>query len=165
MSIGEKEFAGLIATHQRLIYKVCLMYARTHEERKDLFQEIVLQSWKSLNGFKGEAKFTTWLYRVALNTAISGLRKKSREPKNETLGDHHLNLSEQEEDRQDEVAGLHEAIRKLAEIDRAIMFLVLEEVPYEEIASLIGITQNNVRVKVSRIKMKLRKLLSNEVWN
>lgn len=137
------------------------MYESDPEARNDLFQEIVLQLWKSFPSFRGEAKITTWMYRIALNTAISGLRKKNRKLPTEDIHDRHLNISEnQEADHfEEDLQRLQWAIRQLSEIDRAMILMALEEVPYEEIAETIGITQNNVRVRMNRIRERLRKLM------
>jgi len=158
---GEKNFVQLVKQHQGLIHKVALMYESDPEARNDLFQEIVLQLWKSFPSFRGEAKITTWMYRIALNTAISGLRRKNRKLPTEDIHDRHLNISEnQEADHfEEDLQRLQWAIRQLSEIDRAMILMALEEVPYEEIAETIGITQNNVRVRMNRIRERLRKLM------
>lgn len=156
----EKNFINLINEHQGLIHKVCMMYEHDPEVRNDLFQEIVLQLWKSFHSFRGEAKITTWMYRIALNTAISGFRKETRKVKTEDLKDEHFNLSDNRNDYKEEnFQKLQWAIRQLSEIDRAMIMMALEEVPYEEIAETIGISQNNVRVRMNRIREKLRKMI------
>jgi RNA polymerase sigma-70 factor, ECF subfamily len=158
----EKRFIGLINTHQGLIHKICIMYENDPDVRNDLFQEIVFQLWKSFSSFRGESKITTWMYRIALNTAISGFRKQTRNVKTEDLKEMHLNISDSwEYDGEEDIQRLHWAIRQLSEIERAMIMLALEEVPYEEIAETIGITQNNVRVRMNRIREKLKKLMSN----
>ncbi len=158
----EKRFISLINTHQGLIHKICIMYENDPDVRNDLFQEIVFQLWKSFSSFRGEAKITTWMYRIALNTAISGFRKQTRNVKTEDLKELHLNISDSwEYDGEEDIQRLHWAIRQLSEIERAMIMLALEEVPYEEIAETIGITQNNVRVRMNRIREKLKKLMSN----
>ena len=158
----EKKFISLINEHQGLIHKVCIMYQNDPEVRNDLFQEIVLQLWKSFSSFRGEAKITTWMYRIALNTAISGFRKQTRNVKTEDLKELHMNISDAwADDREEDIQRLHSAIRQLSEIERAMIMMALEEVPYEEIAETIGITQNNVRVRMNRIREKLKKLMSN----
>lgn len=161
MSSEEKNFVQLVKQHQGLIHKVALMYEADPEARNDLFQEIVLQLWKSFPTFRGEAKITTWMYRIALNTAISGLRRKHRKPPTEDIHDRHLNISETQETdhREEDLQRLQWAIRQLSEIDRAMILMALEEVPYEEIADTIGITQNNVRVRMNRIRERLRKFM------
>jgi RNA polymerase sigma-70 factor (ECF subfamily) len=137
------------------------MYESDQDARNDLFQEIVLQLWKSFSTFRGEAKITTWMYRIALNTAISGYRKQTRNPKTEDLQEMHFNISENTAayDREEDIQKLQWAIRQLSEIERAMIMMALEEVPYEEIAETIGITQNNVRVRMNRIREKLKKLM------
>ena len=156
----ETTFLQLVKEHQKMIHKICNLYGHTPHEREDLFQEIVVQLWKGYPGFRGDAKFSTWLYRVALNTAISGLRKKEKniayvDPSilPATFHDFNDNNPDQEQLQQ-----LYEAIRKLNEIDRAIVMLYLEDRSYEEMEEVLGITQNNLRVKMNRIKEKLRKL-------
>ena len=136
------------------------MYENDPDIRNDLFQEIVFQLWKSFSTFRGEAKITTWMYRIALNTAISGFRKQTRIVKTEDLRELHYNISDSwNEDRDEEMQRLQSAIRQLSEIERAMIMMALEEVPYEEIAETIGITQNNVRVRMNRIREKLKKLM------
>jgi RNA polymerase sigma-70 factor (ECF subfamily) len=158
--VDEKNFISLINEHQRLIHKVCFMYENDPEVRNDLFQEIVLQLWKSLPSFRGEAKITTWMYRIALNTAISGLRRQSRQVKTEDLRDLHLNITDSGgTDLEEKFQKLQWAIRQLTEIERAMIMMALEEISYEEIAETIGITQNNVRVRMNRIREKLKKLM------
>jgi len=158
--MGEKEFIELINQHQGLIHKVCIMYENDSEVRNDLFQEIVLQLWKSYKTFRGEAKITTWMYRIALNTAISGFRKHSRRLQTEDLKELHFNISDHwADEREEELQRLQSAIRQLSEIERAMIMMALEEVPYEDIAETIGITQNNVRVRMNRIREKLKKFM------
>ena len=136
------------------------MYEHDPEVRNDLFQEIVLQLWRSFPSFRGEAKITTWMYRIALNTAISGFRKQTRYVKTEDLQEVHFNISDYNGDeREEDFQRLQWAIRQLTEIERAMVMMALEEVPYDEIAETIGITQNNVRVRMNRIREKLRKLM------
>lgn len=156
----EKKFVELINDHQGLIYKVCIMYENDPEVRNDLFQEIVLQLWKSFPTFRGESKISTWMYRIALNTAISGFRKETRKVKTEDLKETHFNISETRDDSEENLQKLQWAIRQLSEIDRAMIMMALEEVPYEEIAETIGISQNNVRVRMNRIREKLRKMMT-----
>lgn len=157
----EKYFIELINEHQGLIHKVCMMYENDRDARNDLFQEIVLQLWKSFHTFRGDSKITTWMYHIALNTAISGLRKQTRKIQTQDLNDYHLNIAEREPDNPEEdFDKLQWAIRKLSEIDRAMIMMALDEVPYDEIAETMGITQNNVRVRMNRIREKLRKLMN-----
>lgn len=160
----EQRFINLINEHQGLVHKVCIMYENDPDARNDLFQEIVLQLWKSFHTFRGEAKISTWMYRIALNTAISGYRKQSRYVKTEDLREFHFNISEANSgnENEEDFQKLQWAIRQLSEVERAMIMMALEEVPYEEIAETIGITQNNVRVRMNRIREKLRKLMTAE---
>jgi RNA polymerase sigma-70 factor, ECF subfamily len=164
----EKKFIDLIKQHQGLIHKVCFMYEQDPDCRNDLFQEIVLQLWKSFPTFRGEAKITTWMYRIALNTAISGYRRQVRHIKTEDLNEKHFNISENytASDQEEDFQRLQAAIRQLSEIERAMIMMALEEIPYEEIAETIGITQNNVRVRMNRIREKLKRIMSKQqLWN
>lgn len=155
----EKQFKKDISEHEALLYKVCRLYAYTDADRQDLFQDIVIQLWLSYPKFKGQAKVSTWLYRVAINTAISGLRKKkdfitSYEPT--TLPDnlHDDNQSQAEEERWTQ---LYKAIEQLSQVEKAIVMLYMEERSYEEMEDILGINQGTLRVKMNRIKEKLRK--------
>ena len=167
MTADEKKFIKLINEHQGLIHKVCIMYESDCDVRNDLFQEIVLQLWKSFNSFRGDSKITTWMYRIALNTAISGYRKQTRNVKTEDLHEIHFNISEpySSEDGEENVKRLQWAIRQLSDIERAMVMMALEEISYDEIAETIGITQNNVRVRMNRIREKLRRIMSAQHGN
>jgi RNA polymerase sigma factor (sigma-70 family) len=161
---AEKEFERHITEHKPLLYKVCRMYAATDADRQDLFQEIVIQLWKAYPGFKGKARFSTWLYRVAINTAITGLRKKknlitSYEPASlpEQPGDEEPGPAEAERLQQ-----LYAAIGQLSEVEKAIVMLYMEDHSYTEMEDILGISQGNLRVKMSRIKDKLRELTKNQ---
>ena len=137
------------------------MYENDREARSDLFQEIVLQLWKSFPSFRGEAKITTWMYRIALNTAISGLRKRHRRIVTEGILENHYNIAETPaRNRDEDFEKLQWAIHQLSEIEKAVVMMALDEIPYEEIAETLGITQNNVRVRMNRIREKLKKLMT-----
>ena len=156
----DKEFIDILNSHRGLIYKVCNLYCADREDRKDLFQEIVLQIWKSWGSFRHESKLSTWMYRIALNTAISDLRKqkkyiKSVEPELLPTEIQDIQYSNEKEER---LQQLYKAINHLTEIERAIVMLYLEDKSYEEMEDILGINQNNLRVKMNRIKEKLRKL-------
>ena len=155
---AEKQFEKHIRENELLIYKVCRMYAYTTADREDLFQEIVIQLWNAYSKFKGESKFSTWLYRVALNTAITGLRKKkdfieSREPAQ--LPEQ---ISDENAGREEELLQLHKAIEQLNQVEKAIVMLYMEDRSYEEMEEILGMSQGNLRVKMNRIKEKLRQL-------
>lgn len=167
MTGDENKFIKLINEHQGLIHKVCIMYESDRDVRNDLFQEIVLQLWRSFHSFRGESKITTWMYRIALNTAISGYRKQTRNVKTEDLNEMHFNISEQysADNGEENVQRLQWAIRKLSDIERAMVMMALEEISYDEIAETIGITQNNVRVRMNRIREKLRRIMTAQHGN
>ena len=151
----EKEFITLLNQNQKIIYKVCNLYMQSHADREDLFQEITLQAWKAFGNFRGEAKFSTWLYRVALNTAITFYRKEKRNIIFSTD-----EVPEQSTGPQDPIEiqtkAMYAAIADLSKIDKAIVMLYLEDYSYNEISDVIGITPNNIAVKMNRIKGKLR---------
>ena len=157
----EKEFETRINDNGALIHKVCRIYAYTQADRQDLFQEIVIHLWKAYPKFKGNAKFSTWLYRVALNTAITGLRKQkdfitSYEP--EMLPSH---LPDEKGGEEEQWQQLYRAIEQLNEIEKAIVMLYMEDRSYDEMEDILGISGGNLRVKMTRIKEKLRQLTKN----
>ena len=157
----EKQFINLINEHQGLIHKVCIMYESDREARNDLFQEIVLQLWRSYSTFRGESKITTWMYRIALNTAISGFRKQTRKVKTEDLDDVHLNISDNSsgDENEENLNRLQVAIRQLSEIERAMIMMALDEVPYEEIAEILNLPLGTVKTYIHRARNELRILL------
>jgi len=159
----EKEFIERVNDSQGIIHKVCGMYCDNKEHRKDLFQEILIELWKSYPSFKGESKFSTWMYRVGLNVAIQDFRKtKKKVDRFELLPDRVKYIADVEQDDilDEEVKLLYKAIDELNKIEKAIIMLHLEDKKNEEIAEIVGITQNYVRVKMNRIKLKLKKILN-----
>lgn len=161
MQLGniKQQFEEQIREHEPLLHKVCRMYATATVDRQDLFQDIIVQLWQAYPKFKGEAKFSTWLYRVAINTAISGRRKKkdfvtSYEPANlpAHLGEEDGNHNEDEQRLQQ----LHNAVNRLNEVEKAIVMLYMEDNSYEEMEAVLGISGATLRVKMNRIKEKLR---------
>jgi len=156
----QQEFVNLINEHQGIIYKICQLYGAHTMDKDDLFQEIVIQLWKGYPKFRGDSKFSTWMYRIALNTAITDFRKSKRQVKTTDIDGLQLESAYRQYDpaEEEKLALLKEAIRSLPEIERAIVMLYLEDRSYEEMEEILGINQNNLRVKMSRIKEKLRKL-------
>lgn len=152
---GEQQFISLLNEHQKIIHKVCNLYMDSTADREDLFQEITLQAWKAYSKFKGTAKFSTWLYRVALNTAITFFKKEKRGPRQYPTDV----LPEAKPDAYDpveeQVQAMYKAISELSKVDKAIVVLYLEDYSYKDIGEMLGITANNVAVKMSRIKTKL----------
>ena len=163
MKANKKDtFIRNIDTHKKIIYKIVNSYCQDKEDRKDLEQEIIIQLWNSFDKYNDEYKYSTWMYRIALNVAISFYRKEKKwsgkndfynedsilsmvdEDENETELDYHIKL-------------LQEFINNLNELNKALMLLYLEERPYDEIAEILGITKTNVATKISRLKLKLKK--------
>ena len=155
----EKEFTGLINNHKGIIYKVCQLYCHESENRKDLFQEIVIQLWKAYPNFRGEAKLSTWIYKIALNTAISSLKKENKNKLIKTISDSEFEIPALEITENEHLKKLYQAIQQLTEIERAIIMLYLDEKNYEEITEIVGISKSNVGVKLNRIKQKLSKII------
>ena len=143
-----------------MLHKVCSVYCHNEFDRQDLFQEIVIQLWKSFPTYRGEAKFSTWLYRIALNTAISDLRRKKKNITISNPGQLPTEIEDIEyyQVKEEKLQQLYHAISQLTEIEKAVIMLYLEEKTYDEMEEILGIAQNNLRVKVNRIKEKLRKL-------
>jgi len=156
------KFLGLIEQNQDIIHKICGVYARNTDDRRDLNQEIVCQLWKSYKSFRGDSKFTTWMYKVALNTALLNSRRNRCSVRTESLNDHHgdipIGITTQE--KLGRIGRLYEAINQLRALDRAIILLFLEQFTYREISEFIGISESNVSVRLVRIKKKLKELLA-----
>ncbi len=160
----EKEFLQIIKRNQGIIHKVCNIYCDDQDDRDDLFQEIVAQLWKSFPSFREESKFTTWMYRVALNTAITTFKKTKRRPDQNRLTYENFQVKDENyvTETEDEIKNLHRAVAQLTGVEKSIVLLFLENKKYEEIAEITGITQNYVRVKMNRIKKKLKKFMETE---
>lgn len=152
-------YISVVQAHKGIIYKVANAYCKDAEDRKDLVQEIVIQLWKSFAHYNSEFKYTTWIYRIALNVAISFYRKENSRkkianeisnslfvlPEPENAGEHEAKLNL-----------LNQFIAELKELDKALVLLYLEEKSYREIAEIIGITETNVATKLGRIKIWLK---------
>lgn len=156
----QEEFVKLVQQHHAMLYKVCRLYCFTEYDRQDLFQEIIVQLWKSYPKFRGESKFSTWLYRIALNTAISDLRKQKRRiaPLDADYLPAQLQDMQYPKEQEEQLQQLYAAINQLTEVEKALVMLYLEDRSYDEMEEILGINQNNLRVKMNRIKEKLRKL-------
>ena len=160
MSAKEKEFSQLIRDNQGLIIKVSRLYTNSIEDEQDLFQEIVLQLWRSYDTFKGQSKISTWMYRVALNTAITLFRKKTKSPQTDELQDfHYKDFVEDDEEKQQQISTLYKVIKMLPNVERAIVTMYLDDLPYKDIAENLGITEVNARVKMNRLKKTLKELM------
>ncbi|MEM8899685.1 MAG: sigma-70 family RNA polymerase sigma factor [Bacteroidota bacterium] len=161
----ESQYLALIDQHQGLIHKVCHLYCQEAELREDLFQEILLQLWKAYPSFRGDSSFSTWMYRIALNTAIALYRKQKKSPLISDLDSVVENLQGKEvpyEEKENQHF-LYQAIYTLNDVEKAIILLYLESYKYEEIAEIMGISVNLVGVKINRIKQRLKNKLSHLV--
>lgn len=157
---SDKVFSKLIADNQGLIIKVSRLYTNTREDEEDLFQEIVLQLWRSYDTFKGDSKISTWMYRVALNTAITLFRKKTKAPQtNDIEGFQFKDFSYESEEKREQVDLLYKVIKMLPKVERAIVTMYLDDLPYRDIAENLGITEVNARVKMNRLKKTLKELM------
>jgi RNA polymerase sigma factor (sigma-70 family) len=164
MTSLEQEFLDKIEKHKGIIFKISKMYMDEKEDRDDLFQEITYQVWKAYTGFKGESEFSTWLYRIALNTAIIFLKsekKRSFIAKGE-LSNYKLVQDEYDYEKEDKLAAMYNAIHQLNPIDKAFIFYYLEDFSGREIAEQMGMSEGNVRVKMNRAKNKLKDILSSK---
>lgn len=156
--MSEAAFLEQVRQNQGIIYKLVGLYATDAEEKKDLYQEIVLQAWKGWPSFRQEAKFSTWLYRICLNTIFTQKRKQQRIDYKDSLE----NISPSVQNKvvqQEDVIRLQLAIRQLAETDRAIISMHLDGYENPEIGEMMGISNNHVSVKLHRIKQQLSQLL------
>jgi RNA polymerase sigma-70 factor, ECF subfamily len=165
-TIQQETFIGLVNENRGILYKICRMYGATEPDRQDLFQEMVIQLWRSYPTFRGDARFSTWLYRIALNTAISDLRKQRRRPASidPDLLPNQLQDIQYSSEKEEQLQQLYSAIDRLTELEKALTMLYLEDKSYQEMEEILGISQNNLRVKMNRIKDKLRKMTKEAVY-
>ncbi len=155
----ETIFLNALEENQEKIFRVCTIYAKDHEDAKDLFQEILIHVWRSMSSFKGDSSLSTWMFRIALNVC---LRFRTKYTKNQnrfirldSITIANLSSQEKSETENEKLISLRICIRKLNEGDKALVALYLEGFPYKEISTILGISENNVAVKVKRIKLKL----------
>ncbi|MCU0368748.1 MAG: sigma-70 family RNA polymerase sigma factor [Cyclobacteriaceae bacterium] len=154
----EREFITLIEEHKGIIYKVIRLYVNHDEDERDLMQEILFQAWKSFPRFDGRSKFSTWLYRVALNTVLTFKRRPNLVIPHDNLAS--LNVSNTEKRSVDDTEALYQAIRGLGDLERMLITLHLDGYENDEIASIIGLTKNHVAVKLHRVKETLMNQLN-----
>lgn len=159
MNTTEKEFERLVSEHKSTIYTVCYMFAESAEEADDLFQEVLVNLWKGLPQFDGRSKVSSWIWRLSLNTCISYDRKRRRRHTERLTMERNLYEDDTAEARQ--IQMLHERIHRLKPFDRAIVLLWLENLSYEEIGSIVGITAKNVSVRLFRIRQELKQMSNN----
>lgn len=130
------------------------MYARTEETQRDLFQDIVAQMWKAWPNFRGNSKVSTWMYRIALNVAVSGLRRSVI--RTEALSEEQYRLPATETEIPEQIARLYAALDDLTKIEKSFVLLLLDDYSYDEMAQITGLTTDHLRVKMFRIREKLR---------
>ena len=158
----EAKFLMDFEKNQNIVHKVCRIFTSDRDAHNDLFQEVTIQLWKNYSKFRGDSKFSTWMYRVALNTAISLYRKSTRRIQTTPISDFSYKIQSIDYDDSEEIhlKALYAAIHQLSDIEKAIIFLYLEDRPYKEISETLGISNVNARVKMNRAKEKLKTLLT-----
>ena len=157
MQNNKEAFIKLLEEHRLIIYKICNSYCKNQYDRDDLAQEISYQLWKSFHHFNGSVKFSTWMYRVALNVAITFYRKTKTSESIIQLKEPDM---ETEDKKEDNINSLQQFINELKELDKALMILYLEEKSYAEMSEILGITETNVATRISRVKDKLKQRFS-----
>ena len=156
MEQKEQTFSRLVREQKSTIYTACYMFSQNQDEVNDLFQEVLINLWRGFEGFEGRSDVRTWVYRVARNTCISQDRKRRSRPKPELSMD--INLFEDPDTDTQQVDMLHQRISRLRPFDRAIVLLWLEDLSYEEIGQIVGISEKNVSVRLFRIKEQLKRM-------
>ena len=161
MKKEETEFANIVKAHKNTIFTVCYLFSKDQDEVNDLFQETLINLWQGFDSFKGQCDIKTWIWRVSLNTCLTAERKKKRSVETMPLS-MDINLFTDTDDDTRQIQQLYSRINKLGVVDRAIILLWLENMSYEEIGQIIGISTKNVSVKLVRIKEQLKKMSNNE---
>lgn len=158
----EQKFVADLEENQNIVHKVCKIYTNNQDAHNDLFQEISIQLWKAYPKFRGEAKFSTWMYRVALNTAITLYRKSKRSIQTQDFDSvlYKIESSQYDDTEEQQLKLLYKAVHHLSDIEKALVFLYLEDKNYKEISETMGISEVNARVKMNRVKNKLRDILN-----
>ncbi|MCM5664310.1 RNA polymerase sigma factor [Galbibacter mesophilus] len=158
----EHNFVKELEENQNIVHKICKIYTDDAHAHNDLFQEITIQLWKAYPKFRGDAKFSTWMYRIALNTAITLYRKSKRQIRTQDFDAvvHKVKSTAYDDTEEQQLALMYDAIKQLNDIEKALVFLYLEDKNYKEISSTMGISEVNARVKMNRIKTKLKNILN-----
>ncbi|AXG68348.1 ECF RNA polymerase sigma-E factor [Kordia sp. SMS9] len=163
MELTEHEFLTKITTHKGILHKVSRMYFEDANDREDLVQEIILQLWKSLKSFNGNSQFSSWMYRVALNTAIVFFKKEKRKPDTYKMPEHvQLAHEEYSDEKEEQLAIFYKAVQQLNKIEKALIFQFIEGFSGEEMAKNLGMSPVNVRVKLNRTKKKLKEIIKTQ---
>lgn len=161
MKTLESEFLEKIESHKGMIFKISKMYVDGKEDREDLFQEIIYQLWKSYQNFEGKSQFSTWLYRVSINTALTFLNKEKKKTDNASLTENIDVQDENSDEKETQLEFFYKAVLELNPVEKALIFLFLEGQSHKEIATNLGITEVNARVKLNRTKEKLQQIIKN----
>ena len=158
----EQSFVKQLKENQNIIHKICRLYTSGEDAHNDLFQEITIQLWKAFPKFRGDSKFSTWAYRVALNTAITLYRKSKRTVATTDMEGRRQFIAPEDYNFEEEIQIklLYKAVQQLNDIEKALVFMYLEDKNYEEISETLGISEVNARVKMNRIKGKLKKIVN-----
>ena len=151
----------MIGAQKRTIYKVCYIYANDQDDLNDLFQETVLNLWKSFPRYRGDSTLNTWVYRIAMNTCITFLRRSSSRPQTVPITAQVASSLETDEETASRLRDLYRLINQLGKLERALILLWLEERSYQEMADILGLSKANVAVKLTRIREKLKKMSNN----
>lgn len=154
-----RDFLELLEQHKRIIFKVCNSYCKDPESRKDLTQEIVIQLWKSFRKYDAQYKVSTWMYRIALNVAISFYRREKKHTTTSPLAESTLAFADDStasQETESNIIQLHHFIDQLDELHKALMILYLDNNSYKDISEVLGITETNVATKINRIKQRLK---------
>ena len=159
---SERNFIELLEKHQNIVHKICRLYTNDSDAHKDLFQEITIQLWKTYPKFRGDSKFSPWMYRVGLNTSITLYRKSLRRVESQRIEPvaYKLSYEEYDDTKDEQLNRIYAAVHKLNDIEKAIVFLYLENKNYKEISETLGISEVNARVRMNRIKTKLKTQLN-----
>lgn len=153
----EQQFIKMIRKNERVIYKVCSFYTSEDLQMSDLYQEVICNLWIGYPKFRNESSESTWIYRIALNTCISGIRKDKRKPKSSSISELHDAIAETE-NMSGQINEMYRLIHQLKTLERAIVLLWLEDKSYQEIADITGLTVSNVATKLKRSKEKLKQM-------
>ncbi|MDO9274741.1 MAG: sigma-70 family RNA polymerase sigma factor [Lutibacter sp.] len=158
----EHKFIVEFEQNQNIIHKVCRIYTSNQDAHNDLFQEIAIQLWKAYPKFRGESKLSTWMYRIGLNTAITLYRKSKRSIVTQDFDSvlYRIESTSYDDTEEEQLKLMYAAIHQLTDIDKALIFLYLEDVNYKEIAETMGISEVNARVRMNRIKTRLKTILN-----
>jgi RNA polymerase sigma-70 factor (ECF subfamily) len=153
----KQRFVQVIKQHEGLLYKVAMLYSNSRQDREDLYQEIVFQLWKSFDSFKDQSKLSTWMYRVAMNTALYNLKQAKKRVGTSAIELESVQFADDfDREEEEKIKSLYEQVQLLNLLEKGVILLYLEGKSHEEIATIIGISISNVGTKISRIKEKLK---------